>query len=76
VYAPVCDDAVDAVGFNITLQALVERESAIVCNSAPVQQTGFNQAKTPTNWKDVDLRAFFFRLLLPYCRSGTVKWRK
>jgi hypothetical protein len=64
VYAPVCNDAVDAVGSDITLQALVERESAII------------KKKKQTNWKDADLKSLFFSLLLPYCRSGEVAWRK
>jgi hypothetical protein len=35
------------------------------------------KAKRNTNWKDADLKALFFSLLLPYCQSGTVnKWRK
>jgi hypothetical protein len=28
------------------------------------------------NWNDADLKSLFFSLLLPYCRSGEVKWRE
>jgi hypothetical protein len=76
VYAPVCNvaaDARDAVGFNITLYALVERESAMMHpSSTPV----IIKRQRQTNWKDADLKALFFSLLLPYCQRVTVKWRK
>jgi hypothetical protein len=32
--------------------------------------------KRRTNWKDTDLKALFFSLLLPYCQSTEVAWRK
>jgi hypothetical protein len=76
VYAPVSNavaDARDAVGFNITLQALVERESAMVHpSSKPVI---IKQGRRIT-WQNAELKALFFRLLLPYCQSAKVNWRK
>jgi hypothetical protein len=76
VYAPVSNDvadARDAVGFNITLQALVERESSMVHpSSKPVV---IKQGRV-TPWQNAELKALFFRLLLPYCRSAKVNWRK
>jgi hypothetical protein len=32
--------------------------------------------KRRTTWEDAGLMALFFSLLLPYCRSGEVAWRK
>jgi hypothetical protein len=76
VYAPVSNAVADARnggGLNITLQALVERESAMVhLSSKPVLIKRGRIIK----WNDADLKSLLFSLLLPYCRSGEVKWRE
>jgi hypothetical protein len=62
----------DGGGFNITLQALVERESAMV---HPSSKPVIIKQGRRINWQNAELRALFFMLLLPYCRSAEVKWR-
>ena len=75
VYAPVSNavDARDGGGFNIILQALVERESAMV---HPSSKPVIIKQRRCTPWQNAELKALFFRLLLPYCQSAKVNWRK
>jgi hypothetical protein len=54
------------------VQALVERESAMVHPSSKPVTT--KQGRR-ISWEDEELKALFFMLLLPYCRSAEVKWR-
>ena len=74
MYAPVSNDvadARDAVGFNITLQALIERESAMV-HRTPVQQAGYNQARTTHHVAKRRIEGAVFQAaaaLLPKCQS-------
>jgi hypothetical protein len=73
VYAPVSNtDARDGGCLNITLQALVERESAMVHLSS---KSVIIKRGRRINWQNAELRALFFMLLLPYCRTAEVKWR-
>jgi hypothetical protein len=76
VYAPVSNAVADARGgggFNITLQELVVLESAMVHPSSKPVITKKGQ-QTP--WQNAELKALFFRLLLPYCQSAKANWRK
>jgi hypothetical protein len=74
VFAPVSNaGARDGGGFNTTLQELVERESLMVHPSSKPVTT--KQGRT-TPWQNAELKALFFRLLLPYCQSAKVNWRK
>jgi hypothetical protein len=76
VYAPVSNavaDARDGGGFNITLQELVVLESAMVHPSSKpvvIKRGRF------TPWQNAELKALFFKLLLPYCQRANVNWRK
>ena len=76
VYAPVSNavaDARDGGGFNIALQELVVLGSAVVHPSSKpvvIKRGRF------TPWQNAELKALFFRLLLPYCQSAVVNWRK
>ena len=67
VYAPVSNtNARYGGGFNITLQTLVERESAMVHLSS---KSVIIKRGRRINWQNAELRALFFMLLLPYCRT-------
>jgi hypothetical protein len=75
VYAPVSNavaDARDGGGFNIALQELVLGSAMVHPSSKPVvlKRGRF------TPWQNAELKALFFRLLLPYCQSANVNWRK
>jgi hypothetical protein len=76
VRAPVSNAVADARnggGFNITLQELVVLGSAMVLpSSKPV----ITKKGRQTTWQNAELKALFFRLLLPYCQSTKVNWRK
>jgi hypothetical protein len=75
VYAPVSNavaDAGDGGGFNINLQELVVLGSAMV---HPSSKPVIIKKGRQTPWQNAELKALFFRLLLPYCQSVTVNWR-
>jgi hypothetical protein len=76
VYAPVSNavaDARDGGGFNINLQELVVLESAMV---HPSSKPVLIKIGRQTPWQNAELKALFFSLLLPYCQSATVNWRR
>jgi hypothetical protein len=76
VYAPVSNtNARDGGGFNIDLQTLVERESAMVHISTRSSKPVLIKQGRRISWQNADLKALVFRLLLPYCRTDEVKWR-
>jgi hypothetical protein len=71
VYAPVCNAVADARGdgggFNITLQELAERGSAMV---HPSSKPVIIKKGRHTSWKNAELKAVFFRPL--HCPTAKV----